>query len=610
VTLADRAVARSPRARIGFSFAADGSDAVCLSAERSAPLVLERWSFSRPAPRREELSTEDGYSISTQVLALGAGRVVLVRPGVQQHRLALVEPTTTGLAERPLVTVEGAGVRLIDTPDPGALAIAVVDTGAGHSTLWRVLPGAPWLEWVAELPGTLVGGCWLDATGRRLGINQRQGGDCRPVAVDLHANAVRPLPGTSTGQYLLLTAPGSALTVFAGRVRDRMRLGHGLAGDGASPHFPHSLDDVPGSATPIAADPSGTQIALRVDRGVRSHLMIYTPRQDLLREVALPAGVILGSGNWSGHGLRFAYSAPRLPTGIATVGLRALSTGTASGDWTYVGEEPGDQSRWAQARVCRLDGPAGPIEAVVYGRDDWLDARHLVMALHGGPEAATRLAFDPLLQALAGAGITVVAPNYRGSTCYGRDHQQALHNAWGGPDLADIRHLARSWSRRRRPTDRLMLYGASYGAFLAMLAASADPHVWSHCAVVSPFLSGDRLYEDGSPGVRALLDRLGGRVDLDDDFGPRDVMRRCWRVSAQLLIIHSADDEVIPVGQSRALRECLLRAGRREGADFTYVEPVEGGHSPLEGDAGLGLTGALVRFLLRTGTPRHPRGGE
>lgn len=451
------------------------------------------------------------------------------------------------------------------------------------------------------MPGTLSGGCRLDETGR-LGFNQSHAGTSRPVVLDVAAGTAEPLPGTSPGQHLLLSGPRAGLFLIAEHVDGDLRLGHGRFGERRPLCFPGGLNAVEGGVMPMAAAPSGEHVALRVDRGARSHLLVYTPPRELIREIEIPPGVIHGTGHWSEHGLRFPFSGPTRPTAIATISGDGAAPNATPSRWEFTDDDdPADPPRWVDARACVFDGPTGPIEAVVCGEVDWRDARHLLLALHDGPEAASRLTFDPVWQALASAGICVVAPNHRGSTGYGLAHQQAIHGAWGGPDLADIRHLARELTRRRRQDTRLMIFGESYGAFLAMLAAGADPELWSHCVAVAPFISGPRLYEAGSPGVRALLDRLEGRTIVDDGLGPRDLTRLCGRITAQLMIIHAADDSVIPVSQSRELRRCLLRAGRREGRDFRYAEPAIGGHGSLMSGNGHDLVHDLVRFLY----PRH-----
>ena len=504
----------------------------------------------------------------------------------------LVEPAECGLTERPLFTVDGPALRLLDNPDPTALAIAIGQLDRDVSAIWRILPTTPWQQLVAEIPGVLAGGHWLDERGRRLVVNQHVEGETRPVVVDLRHARVEPLAHLTAGEHVLLTGPRSGLVVVAGNVSGDFTLGHTRAGSSGPPTFPEHLHSVSGSVAPLAVDPSGEHIALRVDRGARSHLYVYTPDWEEIKEIPVPAGVISGSGRWTQQGLTFPFSTSTRPTEIATV--------RPDGDrrWCVTGDAS-NHTAWIGASVRDFPGPAGPIEAVVYG-EDWRDAEKVLLLLHGGPEAATRVGFDPLVQAFASSGITVIAPNYRGSIGYGRAHSQAIHHAWGGPDLADVRAVAQHVRHGRRRPGTLMLFGESYGAFLALLAASAEPALWSHCVAVAPFVSAPSLYAEGSVGVRSLIDRLGGCTVVDDYLGPRDLSRLCDRISAWLLLIHGGNDEVIPVGQSRALRAHLVRAGRREGRDFTYLEPPTGGHYPLEGTGGTVAHHRILQFLLGT----------
>ncbi|WP_052682110.1 S9 family peptidase [Saccharothrix sp. ST-888] len=266
---------------------------------------------------------------------------------------------------------------------------------------------------------------------------------------------------------------------------------------------------------------------------------------------------------------------------------------------------PCEGGRWHPAQSLELAGPAGPIEAVVYGGDAWLSSPHLVVALHGGPADAWRLEFDPALQRMAAGGLTVVAPNQRGSIGYGLEHAMAIRGAWGGPDLEDVLHLLDGLSGQRTALglEPPALFGVSYGAFLALLAtAHAPADQVSRCAVVAPFLSGTRLLAEAAAPVRALTTRLGGGDPIADARGPRDVLQLAHQLTAPLLIVHGDRDEVVPVSQSRSLRHELLRIGRAEGTDFRYVEAAGAGHEVLAEEGGAVLHELLAGFL-RTGRP-------
>nr|WP_282961348.1 alpha/beta fold hydrolase [Streptomyces virginiae] len=254
--------------------------------------------------------------------------------------------------------------------------------------------------------------------------------------------------------------------------------------------------------------------------------------------------------------------------------------------------------RWATAHTEWLEGASGRIEAIVYGGSQWRSAPRLLIALHGGPESAWRFEFDPMFQRLSRSGIAVVAPNQRGSQGYGRAHKDAIRGAWGGPDLDDICHIARTLSaqRRSRRLPPLLIYGSSYGGYLALLASARCPEIWSHCAVFSAFTSPQSLHADGSDGVRSFLKRLHA---LPEPQQPEkhDAAKLAAHISARILIVHGHHDDVVPVSQARRLRSALRKAGRTEGKNFQYAE-VKAGHDPLSDCRDDDLSERLTRFFI------------
>jgi pimeloyl-ACP methyl ester carboxylesterase len=455
---------------------------------------------------------------------------------------------------------------------------------------------------------------------------------------------------------LVAADPESGLILVRSDAPGQDRLGWGVLGEDQPLRFPDCLHRTREFLRPVAIEPgragvpaSEQRVALQGDWGAGSTLATWRPSSGQLETLPVPAGRLGGVGHWSAAGLRLPYSSPDHPAGIASVQVDRLLEGppeaedpvptmplrlaplqggsagmgsvirilpsarslregrlrSAPSGWRLDGSAtPGDGGRWHGARAVELAGAAGPMEAVVYGGDTWLTAQHLVVALHGGPADAWRLEFDPALQRMAGEGLAVVAVNQRGSTGYGVEYAQALQSAWGGPDLDDVLALLTSVSGQRAALglEPASLFGVSYGAFLALLAACSAPEQIARCAVVAPFLSGPRLLAEAGPAVQALTQRLGGTHEPEDGSGARDVLRMCHRLTAPLLVVHGDRDEVVPVSQSRTLRQELLRMGHTEGADFRYVEAAGAGHEVLAED-GAPVLHELLASFLRTGRP-------
>ncbi|MGH8902221.1 MAG: alpha/beta hydrolase family protein [Egibacteraceae bacterium] len=592
-------------ARVSFSFSSAGTTAACLAADEYGSWQLEAWSFDAPSPRWWPLPLAQTVTPRDQLVPLNDGRILLCRNRSTSHEIRLIARRDGTVYERMLEVIDSRGLRLL--PDPGTrfLAVAIATDERGCSTIWRVSARAPHLEHVGELSGLLLGGVWLDRTGTLLAVDRTQDdGPAKAVAVDLQDCSWTSLLNISpaSNDRLLAYHPGSGLLLASTDAPGEERLGWGRL-DGSEPvGFPATLHQPAQAVQPLGFDPEGHRVLVHFDKGVRSRLAVYTPTNDDLAPISIPPGRVRGMVTWIDGLVRFPFSTPTQPTGLATIGSGATAR------WSLTPDRPIGR-RWAEAHIEHLPGEQGPIEAIVYGGTSWRTSKHLIMALHGGPMSAWQFEFEPLFQTLAAAEIAIVAPNQRGSSGYGARHTLAIRNAWGGPDLDDVRYLARALATERRAIGAggLAVFGVSYGAFLALLAASCESDLWSHCVALAPFLSGPRLHREASPRVRMLLEQLGGCQDLHDDLGPRDVLRLCHGIRARLLVAHGDQDSVIPVAQSRALRRRLLQLGRREGMDFEYLEIPGGRHELLTVGGSKTLHQQIVRFLLAEEPEQGPR---
>ncbi|WP_051967639.1 S9 family peptidase [Kitasatospora mediocidica] len=647
--------------RLSFTFAPDGSHAACLAAGTDGRWYTESWRLdgAEPAhPTALPLPGGRSESLHSQLVSLPDGRVLLCRHERDRHDLVLLaadpDPDRRTI-ELPLATVQLPGLRLLplptahtaDAPPGRPVAIALGSEAGPVTTVWLITADGGQPRQVAEFPGLHGGGVWLDRAGRLLALDRVHAGAVKSVVLDLDHGSVTPLLeiAESSNDRLVLFDPDTRLLVLRSDAPGTDRLGWGVLGSPEPVRFPECLQ-LPGLfPRPVALEPGApeaaqSRVAVQIDRGAASTLALWRPADGRLEPLPVPPGRLGAVGHWSAAGLRMPYSAPDRPAALATLDVDALlasAAGPAAGavplplqfaplgagrgigpqsprtsppptvgraGWRLDGSAPpADGGRWLPARSVELAGPAGPIESVLYGDEAWLSSPHLVVALHGGPADAWRLEFDPALQRLAAAGLAVLAPNQRGSTGYGLPHAMAVHGAWGGPDLADVLMLLDGLAGQRAALglEAPALFGVSYGAFLALLtAAHAPADRISRCAVVAPFLSGARLLAEASPAVQALTTRLGGADPIDDERGPRDVLRLVHRLTAPLLMLHGDRDEAVPVGQSRALRHELLRQGRVEGVDFRYVEASGAGHELLAEEGSTALHELLAGFL-RTG---------
>jgi dipeptidyl aminopeptidase/acylaminoacyl peptidase len=215
---------------------------------------------------------------------------------------------------------------------------------------------------------------------------------------------------------------------------------------------------------------------------------------------------------------------------------------------------------------------------------------------HGGPTSEYALEWDILVQWLVAKGYAVVAPNYRGSTGYGLAHRRALHNNWGIVDTEDMLAAADyvaglDWV----DGERLGIYGASYGSYLAVLALARDPLYryrcgvakYGDCDILSSWAQGDR------PGREDLERQMGHPTANRAGYHAGSPVYDVANIRSPLLIMHGERDERVHPKQSEQLVEAL----KREGKTFEYVVYEGEGHGFLGKDNLLHFFATLERFL-------------
>src|SRR5437016_11606580 len=98
--------------------------------------------------------------------------------------------------------------------------------------------------------------------------------------------------------------------------------------------------------------------------------------------------------------------------------------------------------------------------------------------------------FNRFVQYVANQGYIVIAPNYRGSTGYGKEFQQANLFDMGGGDLQDVLAAA-DWIKQSGYVDpkKLILMGGSYGGYMTMMGVTKAPETLAAGVAIVPFVN-------------------------------------------------------------------------------------------------------------------------
>jgi dipeptidyl aminopeptidase/acylaminoacyl peptidase len=215
---------------------------------------------------------------------------------------------------------------------------------------------------------------------------------------------------------------------------------------------------------------------------------------------------------------------------------------------------------------------------------------------HGGPTDAYGDEWDGHAQYFIAKGYAWICPNFRGSTSYGRDFERANHGVWGVDDTKDC--LAAADFLRTLDWvdgDRLAIFGASYGSYMALLSVTDDPQHRFRCAVckygdcdlVTSWAQGDRL------GVQDLERMMGTPAEHPEAYLAASPVHRLENVQVPILVAHGEKDERVSPKQSEELVAALERLGKT----YEYVTYPTEAHGLLRVGPQLHYYRRLERFL-------------
>ena len=225
------------------------------------------------------------------------------------------------------------------------------------------------------------------------------------------------------------------------------------------------------------------------------------------------------------------------------------------------------------------------IHALLYRPKDILPEERLpaLIVPHGGPTLHYIRGFREPVQVLVDLGYVCLLPNVRGSTGYGAEFRDACLKDWGGKDLDDIEHAVTYLKQLDFVDgDRVGIYGASYGGYLAYMALTKKPQLWKAGAAVSGITDLKILYDESEtlfPPLRLFMQGLMGNPEDEESlWKDRSAVNFADRITAKLLMIHAANDPRCGITQAEIFREKLLEHGYKEGEDFEYRILEDRGH--------------------------------
>ena len=221
----------------------------------------------------------------------------------------------------------------------------------------------------------------------------------------------------------------------------------------------------------------------------------------------------------------------------------------------------------------------------------------VVFNYHGGPEGQSRPSMSDVTQALVAQGISVFAPNVRGSSGFGKRFMSLDNGARRADGVRDIKattdHLVAAGIADPR---RLGIMGGSYGGYMVMAGVTEYPEMFAAGANLFGVVNFDTFFKNTQPWMAAI-----STVEYGDPATEADMLKalspihKLDRIKTPLIVLHGANDTNVPLIEA----EQIVADLKRRNVPVEYVLFPDEGHGWRKLPNRVRSTTAIVQFFDR-----------
>lgn len=211
-----------------------------------------------------------------------------------------------------------------------------------------------------------------------------------------------------------------------------------------------------------------------------------------------------------------------------------------------------------------------------------------VVLPHGGPNARDYDVYDPIAQFIATRGYIVIKPNFRGSTGYGKEFEEAGYKQWGALMQDDVEDAAHFLVKNGlSDQNKICIAGISYGGYAALMGSLHQEKLFK-CAIsingVTDLLGIIDNTETNLKKINAeqqidklLYQRIGHPEHDKAMLKQQSPVYRANDVQVPILLIGGEKDKIVPFEQQEDMHDALKDAKK----DVEFIEFEEGRHNPI-----------------------------
>jgi dipeptidyl aminopeptidase/acylaminoacyl peptidase len=225
-----------------------------------------------------------------------------------------------------------------------------------------------------------------------------------------------------------------------------------------------------------------------------------------------------------------------------------------------------------------------PIPAYLFAPRDTTRRRAALIFVHDGIHGDLSDIYIPHIRSLVRDGYVIVAPEYRGSTGYGKEFYDLID--YGGKEVDDVL-AARDYLRELVPyadIGRIGIIGWSHGGFITLHSIFRHPEFFRVAVAHVPVADLPARMQTHSQSYQDLFIAQAGfggsYLDKPRPYIERSPVAHVRELKIPLLVHAASNDDDVFIIENRNLRDSMTVAGKvREGL-YTYREwrDPPGGH--------------------------------
>ena len=221
----------------------------------------------------------------------------------------------------------------------------------------------------------------------------------------------------------------------------------------------------------------------------------------------------------------------------------------------------------------------------------------IVLSFHGGPEGQERPRFRSDYQALLAQGISIFAPNVRGSSGFGKKFVNLDNGELRFNGIKDIKSCVEYViSSGIADPQRIGIMGGSYGGYMVMAGLAYYPDLISVGANLFGVVNFETFFANTEPWMAAI-----STIEYGDPVTQKDLLKSLSpihmvdQVRAPTIVLHGANDTNVPVVEAEQVVENL----KKRGVPVEYILFPDEGHGFRKTKNRIHSTTSIVNWFIK-----------